>query len=244
MTAPDDDSPQQLALLESEAALDGEVIPPQTGRRMLTQREEEELAEELRQALNEFRASRRQTFDKGVALGEVLLKVKAEVGHGNWMHWVQRRCKFNVGSAAAYMTLARAKQEMPRADFQSLKIRGIHGAATELRRRHREAREIAQWKAERALEQQAKREETAPPIPEPAPERRDHDDLPEQLLLILSRLDDLAARAAAQDIVNLCSDQQVDDLCVLDRVEEFLRRVGDAYVKRVVSRGRGAGIAP
>jgi hypothetical protein len=147
MTAPDDDSPQQLALLGSEAALDGEVIPPEAAphpeRFAPSEAEMEALAGEVKAACALLEASVRTTFDRAVELGAVLLKARERLGHGWWLPWLRNRTKLKPGMTSMYMLLARGKEELPARDFQRVKKLGVAAGAAELRRRHREERETA-----------------------------------------------------------------------------------------------------
>ncbi len=38
--------------------------------------------------------------------GELLLQVKAEVGHGAWLPWIEANCKFSARTAQGYIRLA------------------------------------------------------------------------------------------------------------------------------------------
>lgn len=48
----------------------------------------------------------REALEHARRAGELLLQVKAEAGHGEWLPWVEANCKFSERTAQGYMRLA------------------------------------------------------------------------------------------------------------------------------------------
>jgi hypothetical protein len=54
-------------------------------------------------------------LEHAVRCGELLIQAKAQVGHGDWLPWLEANCSFRPRTARAYMQLARAMPTLPEA---------------------------------------------------------------------------------------------------------------------------------
>jgi hypothetical protein len=65
-----------------------------------------QLAERINSEHEATEANARASIQHARAAGELLLQVKAQVGHGNWLAWVQHHCQFSERMARRYMKIA------------------------------------------------------------------------------------------------------------------------------------------
>ncbi len=49
----------------------------------------------------------RSFLEHAARAGELLLKAKADIGHGGWLPWVKKNCEFNARQAQRYMQVAK-----------------------------------------------------------------------------------------------------------------------------------------
>jgi hypothetical protein len=61
----------------------------------------------IHKLIEEQEQSAKQMFDKTVAIGKELMRVKALVGHGQWGAWLRRNFQWSEDTAENYMRLAR-----------------------------------------------------------------------------------------------------------------------------------------
>ena len=50
-----------------------------------------------------------KAVDHAKQAGERLLKVKAEIGHGGWLRWLEENCEVSARQAQRYMGVAEGK---------------------------------------------------------------------------------------------------------------------------------------
>jgi Protein of unknown function (DUF3102) len=80
------------------------------------------LAAEIRDQHEQAVAGFRSSVEHSAAAGERLLRVKAQVPHGEWRAWLEKNVPFSVRTAEGYMQLAREP------NAQALAHLGIEGA--------------------------------------------------------------------------------------------------------------------
>lgn len=85
------------------------------------------LAVELRREVEAAEADFRSALEHAVRAGELLLEAKAQVGHGEWLPWLEANFPGSVRSAQGYMRLAENAE-----DAQRVAHLGIKGALKQL----------------------------------------------------------------------------------------------------------------
>jgi hypothetical protein len=69
-----------------------------------------ELAQGIREAHDRCEEAANSMLQYAIQAGELLLEVKETAGHGNWLHWVKKNCRFEERTAQRYMKLARNRE--------------------------------------------------------------------------------------------------------------------------------------
>ena len=77
----------------------------------LTVSREQEIVQELRNLNGKFQKASRTAVEAGVRIGELLTEVKASVGHGSFIPWVNEHCEFSHKSAQRYMSAFQVKSD-------------------------------------------------------------------------------------------------------------------------------------
>jgi len=70
------------------------------------------LAQRIAAEHNAVAAALQSALQHAIAAGELLIKAKAKVRHGQWLNWLAVNCEVPKRTAAHYMALARRRQEL------------------------------------------------------------------------------------------------------------------------------------
>ena len=62
----------------------------------------------------------RMTLDKAIRIGELLVKCKADIPHGEWMQWMKDNLEFSRFSAERYMKVYEHKAEVKMSSLLNL----------------------------------------------------------------------------------------------------------------------------
>ena len=118
-----------------ETALDGEVlVPAAPGRHCWSQAEEVARGEEIHTAHAEGERALKDAVKHFVRCGNLLLKAKAEIGHGQFSYFLQHQAKLHPRTAQRYMLLARSLPQLPAAKATRLSQLSLRDAMGELSR--------------------------------------------------------------------------------------------------------------
>jgi hypothetical protein len=72
----------------------------------------EDLAKRLDEQFAKAEAGLRRGLTEAIRFGEMLLTAKQRIGHGEWLSWVQRNCRFSTRTAQQYARLAKRQVEL------------------------------------------------------------------------------------------------------------------------------------
>lgn len=97
-------------LRQGEARPRFKVIPPSTDL--------DDLAKCITEACRAAESHVAYATCRAIEAGRMLSIAKTAVGHGQWLGWLEGRCRMSTRTAQAYMQLSRRYAKLPRADAQ------------------------------------------------------------------------------------------------------------------------------
>lgn len=116
-------------------ALDGEVIPPTAPvTSLVSQAQIEAFAGEVRAEHEAGERSLNDAVKHFMQCGVLLLKAKAEMGHGGFGHFLKHAARLHPRTAQRYMLLARELPKLPRAKATRVSQLSLRDAVAELSR--------------------------------------------------------------------------------------------------------------
>lgn len=176
----DDQAPNLTALIKTVAKT-SDAAGVQRTEKQLAQLTLEDRAAFVREQIfalnNILDEARRRGAPYAINVGRALLVTKAELRHGEFGEWIERKCKLALSTAKLYMLLARHADE--------LKKKGVNLNDTSVR-------------AMRAMISEAQQHPHRRLLGRTAPERRKGDDI-QRCILLLNHLFDHGDPDAVQD---------------------------------------------
>ena len=88
-----------------------------------------ELAQAIERAHQAAIGAARSAIEHAVACGALLRRAKAEIGHGEWLEWIEANCTVGRRTAQVYMRLARELPKLPEANAQRVAHLTVREAA-------------------------------------------------------------------------------------------------------------------
>jgi hypothetical protein len=83
----------------------GVITPPAVAGQLLA-----DLAQQIQAEHQAAVAALRTSAERAMAAGDLLIKAKGHVPHGQWAEWVERNCKMSYRAARTYMQLAQDRE--------------------------------------------------------------------------------------------------------------------------------------
>lgn len=158
-------------------ALDGELLlPVAPAQRHLSTAEENELARRIRDEQAAGERSLKDAVKHFRRCGEILLKAKADLGHGQFAHFLKHSAKVHPRSAQRYIRLAKSLAALPAAEATRVSQLSLRDAMGELSRTSNRAAKLPPPALKKALTE-ARREPLKSAVIKAANEER-RDTLP------------------------------------------------------------------
>src|SRR5688572_26090830 len=74
-----------------------------------------QIAIEIKEEHAQFEVAVRESLQRALRIGELLIKAKKTVGHGSWSNWVETNCDFSLRSSQIFMRLYAKFPELAKA---------------------------------------------------------------------------------------------------------------------------------